>query len=133
MYVASSLLFTVKVTTWIPYHPGGERILLKVCRCIELPAGAAFSQPLPPTHNAFVYVYRGELDVAGTAVATQRMAILANDGDAVAVRARAPSRVLLIAGEPLGEPIAQYGPFVMNTQDELVQAVRDYQSGAFAA
>jgi redox-sensitive bicupin YhaK (pirin superfamily) len=100
---------------------------------VELPAGAAFSQPLPPTHNAFVYVYRGELDVAGTTVATQRMAILANDGDGVALRARAPSRVLLIAGEPLGEPIAQYGPFVMNTQDELVQAVRDYQSGAFAA
>jgi redox-sensitive bicupin YhaK (pirin superfamily) len=61
------------------------------------------------------------------------MAILANEGDGIALRARVDSRALLIAGEPLGEPIAQYGPFVMNTQDELVQAVRDYQSGKFAA
>jgi quercetin 2,3-dioxygenase len=100
---------------------------------LELPAGAKFAQPLPATRNAFVYVYRGELAVAGTDVPAQRMAILANDGDGVVLEARAATRALLIAGEPLGEPIAQYGPFVMNTQDELVQAVHDYQAGAFTS
>ncbi|HEY3460427.1 MAG TPA: pirin family protein [Casimicrobiaceae bacterium] len=100
---------------------------------LELPAGATFVQALPSTHNAFVYVFRGEVDVGTTNVPAQRMAILANEGDGIALRARVDSRALLIAGEPLGEPIAQYGPFVMNTQDELVQAVRDYQSGKFAA
>ena len=99
---------------------------------LELPAGASFVQSLPATQNAFVYVYRGDVDVAGTQVPAQRMALLANDGDGVSLHARADSRALLIAGEPLREPIAQYGPFVMNTQDEIVQAVHDYQSGAFA-
>jgi len=100
---------------------------------LELPAGATFAQSLTASQNAFVYVYRGELDVGDTNVPARRMAILANDGDGVTLHARADSRALLIAGEPLREPIAQYGPFVMNTQDELAQAVRDYQSGAFAA
>jgi redox-sensitive bicupin YhaK (pirin superfamily) len=63
------------------------------------------------------------------------MAILGNDAasDGVVLSATAASRVLLIAGKPIGEPIAQYGPFVMNTHDEIVQAVHDYQSGAFSA
>ena len=92
-----------------------------------------FSQPLPGNHNAFVYVYRGELEVQGqsasTPVPVQRMAILANEGDGVTLRGSAGTRALLIAGRPLGEPIAQYGPFVMNTREELMQAVHDYQSG----
>jgi hypothetical protein len=99
---------------------------------LELPAGARFSQALPASHNAFVVVYRGELAIAAEHVPALRMAILANEGDGVTFEAVTPSRALLIAGKPLGEAIAQYGPFVMNTQDELVQAVRDYQSGQFA-
>jgi len=101
---------------------------------LELPAGATFAQALPPTHNAFVYVYRGALEIAGTDVPAQRMAILANRGesDGVTLRAAQPARALLIAGKPLGEPIAQYGPFVMNTHDEIAQAVKDFQSGRFA-
>lgn len=91
--------------------------------------GGRYSQPLPDTHNGFVYVYRGDVDVAGTAVARQRMAILANQGDGVTLLASGPARALLIAGKPLREPIAQYGPFVMNTRDELIQAVEDFQSG----
>ncbi len=98
--------------------------------------GARFAQPLPPAHNAFVYVYRGEVDVAGTAVPRQRMAILANDAsaDGVVVEARGdePARALLIAGAPLREPIAQYGPFVMNTREELHRAFQDYQAGRLA-
>lgn len=96
---------------------------------IHLPAGGKFSQPLPAAHNAFLYVYAGELDVAGERVPERRMAILANDGEAVEMQAIEASRVLLIAGRPLGEPIAQHGPFVMNTEEELQQAVADYQTG----
>lgn len=101
---------------------------------LEIPAGASFTQALPPTHNAFVYVYRGGVRIGDTQVPAQRMAILANgDGaDGVVLKAAAASRVLLIAGKPLDEPIAQYGPFVMNTEAEIQQAVRDYQAGKFA-
>jgi redox-sensitive bicupin YhaK (pirin superfamily) len=102
---------------------------------LELPAGATFTQSLPSSHNAFVYVYRGGIGIGDVDVPLQRMAILRNepDSDGVVLRARAASRVLLIAGKPLGEPIAQHGPFVMNTNEEIFQAVRDYQSGQFAA
>jgi redox-sensitive bicupin YhaK (pirin superfamily) len=103
---------------------------------IHLDANASFQQPLPETHNAFVYVYRGALVIAGRQIDTQRMALLANTpgSDGVVLRALdAPVRALLIAGRPLREPIMQYGPFVMNTRDELMQAVQDYQSGRLAA
>jgi len=102
---------------------------------IHLAAGARFEQALPASRHAFVYVYRGAVSVAGTAVPVQRMAILAQDAQADGVVIEAgdvPSRLLLIAGEPLGEPIAQYGPFVMNTRDELIQAVEDFQAGRLA-
>ena len=101
---------------------------------VAIPAGASFAQALPATHNAFVYVFRGEVDIGGTPVPAQRMAILANgaDRDGVVLKATADARVLVIAGKPLGEPIAQYGPFVMNTKDEIYEAVQDYQAGKFA-
>ena len=105
-------------------------------------AGASFSQPLDASHNAFVYVYRGSvnvLDAAGkaTLVPRNRMAILANGGDGVTLQADTtpgsePARALLIAGKPLGEPIAQHGPFVMNTRQELKQAVDDFNHGRLA-
>jgi redox-sensitive bicupin YhaK (pirin superfamily) len=103
---------------------------------IHLDAQTAFEQPLPVTHNAFVYVYRGALKIIDRVVDTQRMAILANPpaSDGVVLRALdAPTRALLIAGRPLHEPIMQYGPFVMNTREQLMQAVHDYQSGHLAA
>jgi quercetin 2,3-dioxygenase len=102
---------------------------------LEIPAGATFMQALPPSHNAFVYVYRGDLEIAGTRLPAHRMAILDNDvgSDGVVLRASTATRALLIAGKPLGEPIAQYGPFVMNSDEEIFQAVQDYQSGRFAS
>jgi redox-sensitive bicupin YhaK (pirin superfamily) len=98
-------------------------------------AGATFAQALPPGFNAFVYVYRGALAIGDAGVPAQRMAILKNaaDSDGVLLRATEPARALLIAGMPLGEPIAQHGPFVMNTREELFQAVQDYQAGKFGA
>ncbi|MBA4176040.1 MAG: hypothetical protein C0505_05700 [Leptothrix sp. (in: Bacteria)] len=102
---------------------------------LHLQPGAVFGQPLPAPHNAFVVVYRGELSVAGTVVRTRRMAILANSpgSDGVVLRGgEAGARALLVAGQPLKEPIAQYGPFVMNTQQEIFQAVHDFNAGRLA-
>jgi len=98
---------------------------------LHLPAGARFEQPLPDGHNAFVYVYRGEVAISGQAVPRQRMALLANDAlaDGVVIEAGVESRVLLLAGQPLKEPIAQYGPFVMNTQQDIYQALSDFRDG----
>ena len=101
---------------------------------LHFETGASFEQALPATHNAFVYVYRGELEIGSTTVPEQRMAILANTpgSDGVVLRAKQPTRALLIAGRPLNEPIVQYGPFVMNTKEEIFQAVQDFQAGRFA-
>lgn len=96
--------------------------------------GSRFEQPLPAGHNAFVYVYAGQLRIGATEVPRQRMAILANapDADGVVLEAQEPARALLIAGRPLNEPIAQYGPFVMNSHEEIFQAVEDFRAGRFA-
>lgn len=101
---------------------------------IHLPAGVEFEQPLAAGHNAFFYVYRGEVVVDGKAVPQARMAILDNaqGADGVKIKAGADSRLILIAGRPLNEPIAQYGPFVMNTNAEVFQAVEDFRAGRFA-
>ena len=100
---------------------------------VELPAGAAFAQPVAHAHNAFVYVFEGGAAVgaAGAAreIATHSAGVL-GAGELVEVRAGAAgARFLLLAGKPLGEPVVQYGPFVMNTREEIEQAVRDYQNG----
>ena len=106
---------------------------------VHLPAGREFAQPLPSGHNAFVCAYRGGVEVLGangevTPVPRGQMAILRNEGDGAVLRAAGgeAARALLIAGKPLREPIAQYGPFVMNTREQLVQAVHDFQAGRFA-
>ncbi len=102
---------------------------------LHLQPGAPFSQPLPAGHNAFFYVYRGNVTSAGTEVKRQRMAILGNTegSDGVGLQAGPEgARLILIAGQPLNEPIAQYGPFVMNTQQEIFQAVEDFRAGRLA-
>jgi redox-sensitive bicupin YhaK (pirin superfamily) len=100
---------------------------------IAMPAGSTFDQLLPPGHNAFAYVFRGKVLIDEQCVPEARMAILANapDADGVRITAGSDSRLILIAGKPLNEPIAQYGPFVMNTQAELMQAVDDFRNGRF--
>ena len=102
---------------------------------LHLPCGTSFSQPLPAGHNAFVYVYRGRVKLGEVEVPVRNMAILANaaDRDGVRIEALEEARVLLIAGRLFGEPIAQYGPFVMNTEQEIYQAVADYRAGRLAA
>lgn len=101
---------------------------------LHLPAGARFTQPLPAEHNAFVYVYRGAVGIAGSQVPVQHLAVLANDAqaDGVVIEAASDAKALLIAGRPLNEPITQYGPFVMNTEQEIYQALNDFRDGRLA-
>lgn len=98
---------------------------------LHFAAGSSFSQQLSTTANAFLYVYRGEVEVAGSAVPEKRMAILKKsaDADGVQLHAKQAARAILIAGQPLGEPIVQYGPFVMNSQAEIFQAIHDFREG----
>lgn len=96
---------------------------------VTLAADARFSLPLSDTHNAFVYVFEGSARLAGEALATHTLAVL-GAGDTVAVEAGpAGAHFILVAGRPIGEPIVQYGPFVMNTRPEIEQAFADYQAG----
>lgn len=101
---------------------------------VHLPAHSRFAQTIPPGHNAFAYVYRGAVDISGVAVPEQHLAILSNSeqADGIALETQTESRLLLIAGHPLNEPIVQQGPFVMNTQEEITQAINDFRSGRFA-
>jgi quercetin 2,3-dioxygenase len=100
---------------------------------IRLPAGTTFEQAIPEGHNAFVFVYRGNVVIEGMPVPDRTMAILENIGDGVRIQAPGAARVLLIAGKPLKEPIVQYGPFVMNTQAQIQVAFEDYRAGKFEA
>lgn len=101
---------------------------------VHLPAGTKFVQPIPASHNAFTYTYRGSVNIGDVAVPDRNMAILQNNGsDALLVEASQDARMLIISGQPLGEPIAQYGPFVMNTDEQIQQTLRDYRAGMFEA
>ena len=99
-----------------------------MCTC---PKGTRFEQSLPDGHNAFVYVYRGQVSIADQAVPMQRMAILAStpEADGVVIEASADAKLILVSGRPLKEPIVQYGPFVMNTKEEIYQAMTDFRDG----
>lgn len=98
---------------------------------VTMPAGSSFSQNIPVDFNAFIYVYRGEVKIGEQHVPLQRMAILKKWplADGVKIQANEAARFILIAGKPLGETIAQYGPFVMNSQEEIFKAIDDFRKG----
>jgi quercetin 2,3-dioxygenase len=104
---------------------------------VHLPAGAEFSAPVTAGHNAFIYTYEGSARI-GTKDAAKplphRAAGVLSDGDSVRVQANAEGvRFLLLAAKPIREPVVQYGPFVMNTREEIEQALADYREGRLGA
>ena len=111
-------------------QPATQPIYLDVL----LGAGLSFEHGLPTGHNAFVYVYEGELNLL---VNDERYPIQTSElvsltaGDAVRFEASSESHFIFVAGKPLNEPVARYGPFVMNTQAEIQQAIVDFQAGRF--
>jgi redox-sensitive bicupin YhaK (pirin superfamily) len=100
---------------------------------LHFDAEATLSVALPAGHNAFVYVYEGRMlaGEGGAATTIERGELaLTSHGDSLVLTATGePGRLILVAGRPLNEPIARYGPFVMNTAEEIRQAFMDYQSG----
>jgi quercetin 2,3-dioxygenase len=101
---------------------------------VHLESGAVFEGTLPAGHNAFLYVYEGDALVgAEKKPLANRAAGLLSDGEKVRIEADSKgARVLLLAGKPLREPVVQYGPFVMNTRQEIEQAIADYQAGTLS-
>jgi redox-sensitive bicupin YhaK (pirin superfamily) len=104
---------------------------------VHLPAGTEFTLPIEANYNAFLYAYEGSVEVgpAGeTKPLARRAAGVLSAGNRVRVRAGdGGARFLLLAARPLREPVVQYGPFVMNTREEIEQALADYRDGRLAA
>jgi hypothetical protein len=102
---------------------------------VHLPPRGVFTQPVPQGHNAFVYVYEGEATVGdggdGQRLRRSEIGILGKGAEIKVAAGETPTRLLIVAGKPLGEPIARHGPFVMNTMAEIRQAVEDFTSGRF--
>jgi redox-sensitive bicupin YhaK (pirin superfamily) len=96
-----------------------------------VPAGGRFAFPVTAGHPALAYIFRGAGTLGGTAVRAPKL-LLFGDGDQIeAAAGQEPLRFLLMSGKPAGEPIVRYGPFVMNTREEILQALRDLQDGTF--
>jgi redox-sensitive bicupin YhaK (pirin superfamily) len=90
--------------------------------------------PAEAGHSSFVYVFEGEaLFPGGTQVAAPQLAVLGEGGQVQASAGKAGTRFLLVCGKPLGEPVARYGPFVMNTREEIEQTLKEIREGTFIA
>jgi len=101
---------------------------------LHLDAGASAEINIPAGHNGFVYVYEGQTKVgdgAASALLRGDLGVLSRGGEKVRIEAPVAARAILVAGRPLNEPVAKYGPFVMNTQQQIIQAVEDFRSGRF--
>ena len=101
---------------------------------VDLNAGGRHEQPVPGEHTGFIFVFQGTVSVEGDSgtetVREQELAVLGG-GETIAVSSETGGRCLVVAGKPFREPIARYGPFVMNTREEIMQAIDDFQAGRF--
>jgi len=101
---------------------------------ITLTVGQSFEQAIPVAHNAFIYVYEGSMNLL---VDDQKHLVKASElvsltkGDLVRLEANENTRLIFVAGKPINEPVVRYGPFVMNTEAEIHQAIADFQAGKF--
>jgi redox-sensitive bicupin YhaK (pirin superfamily) len=98
---------------------------------VSLAAGASVALAAPRYRSVFIYVVRGEVSVGGKPVEPWRLVALNADADTIEIAARADSFIVFGHADPIGEPVVSHGPFVMNTREEIMQAISDYQSGKF--
>ena len=104
---------------------------------VTIPAGVVFSHPVEPGHSAFTYLFAGAIKVRQANSASDLLVqspklLVWGEGDAIQLDTTdVPARVLVVSGAPLHEPVARYGPFVMNTRAEIEQTVRELQAGTF--
>jgi redox-sensitive bicupin YhaK (pirin superfamily) len=98
---------------------------------VKLDAGATFEQKVPADYNAFAFIVNGTAKIAGRDVREDDAVIFSRDGDSVLVESANGCELLLIGGVPINEPVVRYGPFVMNSEREILQAFADFQSGRF--
>jgi quercetin 2,3-dioxygenase len=97
---------------------------------LEASAGGKVTIALPRNHNAFLYVLNGRINIAGYGLTEAlHAAVFASDGDAITIEALEDTRVLVMSGVPLNEKVVANGPFVMNTETQILEAMRDYQKG----
>jgi redox-sensitive bicupin YhaK (pirin superfamily) len=98
---------------------------------IALSAGASIRLEAPAARAVFLYVVRGEISVSGQVIQAQHLVEVAHDGDVLDIAANGDSFLVFGHGDPIGEPVVSHGPFVMNTREEILEAIRDYQAGKF--
>ena len=98
---------------------------------IKLNKGGKTEFTVPASHNTALLVINGEAEVNGQKASEHSFVLFSNDGDEISIVATADSVILLLSGEPINEPIASYGPFVMNTQQEIVEAIQEFQAGKY--
>lgn len=98
---------------------------------VELSAGSRFMVNVPSSHTALAYVFNGTGEFADQVVESVSMVVFQNDGDQIEVKSEAGVRFMLISGQPFKEPIFPYGPFVMNTKEEIEETIRELRNGTF--
>jgi redox-sensitive bicupin YhaK (pirin superfamily) len=100
---------------------------------VRLLAGRSATLDLPHGHTTALLVLEGEVALGGSAVRPAELAVFEREGDGLVLEAARDARLLVLSGEPIDEPVVGYGPFVMNTQAEIREAIRDYQMGRMGA
>ncbi len=108
-----------------PIDTYSELVILRM----EFAAGGKINLPIPNDFNALLYILDGKLDVRDRSVGDKDLVWFNNDSDTIEIKASGETRAILLSGKPINEPLATYGPFVMNTEREIAEAIRDYQSG----
>ena len=98
---------------------------------IQLKKAATTSTQLPAGYNTAILVVEGSATINGAVAPEHSFVLFANEGEEIAITASEDSTLLLLSGEPINEPIASYGPYVMNTQAEIVESIREFQSGKY--